>query len=262
MNILDNSLDVKKTHEYQLKIIDNVEYNNYLKYLNIYYEKPGKKQKYNKYYLNGKYVLEEISNPSKKIYIEPTKFFNINILYINLKENIDLVLNKISGLIQSKNNITEDNRNEFEILKKKYIIYKKNIESIDNINKTYYDELNALLLEKINITNNLAKNYQKREEVFGEIKVMIKETLKNKLIKIFKENKRSIPSISQINKIAKENNIPSDEIEKWFNWIESVYIYMNVKNELYKINNLIELKEKNYEILSKNMIIKEPSITK
>jgi hypothetical protein len=37
---------------------------------------------------------------------------------------------------------------------------------------------------------------------------------------------------------------------------------MNVKNELSKLNILIELKENNYDILSKNMIIKEPVITK
>jgi hypothetical protein len=262
MNILDDDLNIKERHNYQINIQNNADYNNYLKLLNLYYEKNGKKQKYNKYYLNGKYVLEEISNPAKKIYIEPARFVNMNILYIDLKKNIDNVLNKISDLIHSKNNITEDNRNEFDILKKKYILYKKNIESIDLINKEYYDDLNQLLLEKINMANNLAKYYQKREEVFKEIKVMIKETLKNKLIKIFKDNNKSIPSTSQINKIAKENNIPSNEIEQWFNWIETIYMYMKVKNELSKLNKLIELKENNYDILSKNMIIKEPVITK
>jgi len=260
MNILENNINIESLHKYQLSLGNNKDYNDYLKYINQYYAKQGKKEKYNKYYLNGKYVLEDKTNPSKKIFIESTKFSDINVLYIELKNNIDSTLNRISNLIETKNNITEENRSEFETLKKKYGLYKKHIESIDNIKKTHYTELNKLLLEKINKTNELAKLYQKREEVFNEIKVMIKENLKNQLIKIFKENKKSIPNISTINKIAKSNDIPSLEIEKWFNWIETIYKYMNIKNELNKINNDINVKEETYEILSKNIIIKQPSI--
>ena len=261
MNILENNLNIESIYKYQLGVGNSSEYSDYLKYLNQYYAKLGKKEKYNKYYLNGKYVLEDKSNPSKKIYIEPTKFTDINILYIDFKNKIDVVLNKISNLIETKNNITENNRNEFEKLKEQYAIYKKHIESIDKINKFHYDDLNKLLLEKIDKTNELAKFYQKREEVFSEIKVMIKENLKNKLIKTFKDNKKNIPNISQINKIAKENEIPSAEIEKWFIWIEVIYKYMATKNELTKINNDINIKEETYEIRSKNMIIRRPSIS-
>ena len=260
INILENNTNIESLYKYKLNLHDSKEYNDYLKYINQYYSKQGKKDKYNKYYLNGKYVLEDKTNPSKKIFIEPTKFFDINLIYFELKNNIDDILNKISNLIETKNNITEENRIEFETLKKKYGVYKKHIESIDKINKTHYLELNKLLLEKINKTNELAKLYQKREEVFNEIKVMIKENLKNQLIKFFKENKKSIPNISQINKIAKANDVPSAEIEKWFNWIETIYKYMSVKNELNKINNDINIKEESYKIQNKNFIIKQPSI--
>lgn len=261
MNILENNLNIESIYKYQLDVGNSTEYNNYLKYLNQYYAKLGKKEKYNKYYLNGKYVLEDKLNPSKKIYIEPTKFTDIDVLYIDFKNKIDMILNKISNLIETKNNITENNRNEFEKLKEQYAIYKKHIESIDKINKVHYDDLNKLLLEKIDKINELAQFYQKREEVFSEITIMIKENLKNQLIKVFKENKKSIPNISQINKIAKDNDVPSAEIEKWFNWIEVIYKYMTVKNELTKINNDINIKEATYDIRSKNMIIKRPSIS-
>ncbi len=261
MNILENNINIESVYKYQLDLKDNKEYNDYLKYINQYYTKQSKKEKYNKYYLDGKYVLEDKINPTKKIFIEPTKFSDINVLYFELKNNIDEILNKISNLIETKNNITEENRSEFESLKTKYGVYKKHIESIDKINKNHYSILNELLLEKINKTNELAKLYQKREEVFNEINIMIKENLKNQLIKIFKENKKIIPNISAINKIAKSNNVPSSEIEKWFSWIETIYKYMIIKNELNKINNDINSKEEIYEIRSKNMIIKKPYIS-
>lgn len=261
MNILENSLNIEAIHKYQLDIENSKDYNDYLKYLNLYYGKSTKKEKYNKYYLNGKYVLEDKSSTSKKIFIEPTNFVNMKVLYFDLKNNIDMVLNKISILIEKKTNITEDNRNEFENLKKKYGIYIKHIKSIDEINKIHYDELNELLLEKINKSNDLAKFYQKREEVFSEINVMIKVNLKSQLIKLFKDNKNIIPSISNINKIAKNNDVPSIEIEKWFKWIETIYMYMNVKNNLIKLNDSINTKEELYEISSKSMIIKKPNIT-
>lgn len=90
---------------------------------------------------------------------------------------------------------------------------------------------------------------------------MIKVNLKSQLIKLFKDNKNIIPSISNINKIAKNNDVPSIEIEKWFKWIETIYMYMNVKNNLIKLNDSINTKEELYEISSKSMIIKKPNIT-
>jgi hypothetical protein len=89
---------------------------------------------------------------------------------------------------------------------------------------------------------------------------MISEPLKTKLIKLFKDKNKKIPGISEINKIAKENSIPSKEIEKWFSWIESVYFYRLVKNELLEINKIIESKENNFENNTNYMIIKKPVI--
>jgi hypothetical protein len=45
---------------------------------------------------------------------------------------------------------------------------------------------------------------------------------------------------SRVNKIAKENNIPSDEIEKWFKWIENVYQYILIQKETNEIDKDIE----------------------
>jgi len=260
MNIIEDNTNIKNMYKYQLKELENEEYQTYIDYLNIYFMKEYKKEKFNKEYLDGKYILIDKTNPKKKIEITPSKFLNINILYLKLKENSDLVLYKINNLIETKNNITEENRKEFDLLKKQYLEYKKKMIDIEFINKEYYDEMEILFSKKIEQSNQLAKYYQKRNEEYNKIEVFISEILKNKLMKYFKENKNKIPSLLIINKIAKENQVKSNEIEKWFNWIESVYHYLLTKKDIIKINDEIEKKELSYDINTRYMIIKKPII--
>ena len=117
--------------------------------------------------------------------------------------------------------------------------------------------MEELLNKQIEKSNQLAKYYQKRTLDYESIEVMISIPLKTRLIKIFKDKNKKIPGISEINKIAKENSIPSKEIEKWFSWIESVYFYRLVKNELLEINKIIKTKEHNFENNTNYMIIKK-----
>ena len=249
-------LDFKKMSEYQ----NSEEYNKYLKYLNFFYMKEHSKDRYNKEYLEGTYILIEKKNPSKKIEITPTEFVNIHRLYIELKKYSEVILTVISNIISSKNNITENDRKEFDNLKEKYMMYKQQLKEISIINKDFYDEMDVLLNKKIELSNNLAKYYQKRNNQYSEIKVMISESLKNKLILIFKDNNKKVPTDKHINKIAKENLVPSIEIENWFKWIESVYLYRLVKNDITKLTNDIKIKEETYDMNSKYMIIKKPII--
>jgi hypothetical protein len=91
---------------------------------------------------------------------------------------------------------------------------------------------------------------------------MIPEILKNKLISKFKENNKKIISLAEINKIAKENNIDSKEIEKWFIWIEVTYFYLLTHNEIVIIKKKINTKEKDYDMNTNYMIIKKPILEK
>jgi hypothetical protein len=260
MDIIEDEIDIKKMHIYQLTEMNNEEYKKYIKYLHLYYLKEHKRDKYNKDYLDGKYILYDKSNPKKKIMITPSKFINIHKLYIDLKSYSDIILNKISEIIDSKTNINENNRIDFEILKKKYLSVKNKIKDIEYINKEFYNEMEILLTKRIEISNELVKYYQKRNIEYSNIKVMITENLKNKLIQIFKEKNKKIPTLNEINKIAKENSVPSNEIERWFSWIESVYFYMYIKNEIKNINKKIEEKEDFFEKNTRYMIIKKPTI--
>jgi hypothetical protein len=106
----------------------------------------------------------------------------------------------------------------------------------------------------------MARYYQKRNYEYSTISTMIQESIKNVLIKKFKDNNKKIPGDKEINKIAKDNKIPSNEVEKWFKWIEVTYLYMLVKNEIKKINYDIEEKEMKFDLFSTYMIIRKPTI--
>ena len=260
MNSIKDDLNIKEMYSYQWEGLTNEEYNKYLKYLNIYFLKNYKKEKYIKDYLDNKYILIDKQNPLKKIVITPSEFINIHKLYIDLKKYSDELLIKISNIIESKKNISEENRIEFEYLKKKYLSFQEKTKDIENINKSYYQELEEILNKKIEKLDDLNKYYKKRNYEYLQIKEKISENLKNKLIKIFKENNKKIPTINEINKISKENSIASIEIEKWFNWIQSVYFYMLIKYEIIELNKSIKDKEENFDITTHYMIIKKPII--
>jgi hypothetical protein len=260
MNLINNDTNIKEMYNYHLNELDKNSYNKYLKYLSIFYSKDTKKDKYNKEFINDTLILIDKTNPKKKIEVKPAQFINIHLIYNELKESCELILYKINNLINNNNNITENDRKEFDELKQKYILYKNKLKDIDYINKEYYDEMEILFSENIEKSNNLAKFYQKRNENYANIKVHIKESLKNTLIQYYKENKKKIPSLSIINKIAKSNDVPSNEIEKWFYWIESVYQYILVQKELNDLNEKIKNKEEEFYLTTKYMIIKKPEI--
>ena len=262
INLMKDDVNIKEMYDYQLKYLNDNNYQEYIKYLNIYFSKEIKKDKYNRSFENGKYILTEKSNEDKKIILSPSKYTNINKLYIDLKINLNLILSEISNLIQSKNNITENNREKFLLLSNQYKLYKNQLKDIENINKEFYNNIEILLNKKIEKTNELAKYYQKRVFTYSNILVMIPENLKNKLIKKFKDNKKKIPNNTEINKIAKDNLIPSEEVEKWFNWIELTYFYILISKDISNIDHEIKEKENNFEIQCKYMIIKKPNLEK
>ena len=155
MNIIDENVDIKQMYEYQSEELNSEEYKEYIKYLNFFFSKDNKKDKYSKDSLNGKYILIDKQNPSKKIIITPSEFINIHKLYIELKKYSEIILSKISIIIESKNNITEENRKEFDYLKNKYVSSQIKLKNIDAINKSFYEELEILLSKKIEKSNEL-----------------------------------------------------------------------------------------------------------
>ena len=265
---MNENIKLKNMFDYQLNELENEDYKKYLKYLDIFYEKKKiykkvekKEEKYTREYIDNKYVLIDKSNPNKKIKITPSQFIDIHSLYIELKNNSDEILGKISLLIETNHNITDEDRKDFDILKKKYVLFRDKIKDIDLINDNFYKDINKLINDKIEKSNELAIYYQKRNYEYSNINIMIKEKNKNKLIEIFKKNNNKLPSTSsEINKIAKEIDISSNELEKWFKWIELSYFYILVQKDIHKIENDIVEKENNFEINTRFMIVKKYKI--
>jgi len=257
MDILNKNQNLETLFDYNR---ENKSYQDYLEYLNLYYKNPTKNDKYDKLFENGHFFLIDKKNPKKKIEITPSKFTNLKKLYNDLKINNKIILEKISAIIEKTENYNDEDRNIFNNLKNQYSLYNKKIIEIDVINENYYKSMESLNLEQINLSNNLAEYYNKRNNIFKNITQSIPKNIKNKLIILFKKNNNKIPSDNEINTIAKNNTIPSKIIEEWFLWIEQCYYYLITKNKLYEIIKEINLKEKEFENKNKYMILKLPEI--
>jgi hypothetical protein len=257
MDILNKNQNLETLFDYNR---ENKSYQDYLEYLNLYYKNPTKNDKYDKLFENGHFFLIDKKNPKKKIEITPSKFTNLKKLYNDLKINNKIILEKISAIIEKTENYNDEDRNIFNNLKNQYSLYNKKIIEIDVINENYYKSMESLNLEQINLSNNLAEYYNKRNNIFKNITQSIPKKIKNKLIILFKKNNNKIPSDNEINTIAKNNTIPSKIIEEWFLWIEQCYYYLITKNKLYEIIKEINLKEKEFENKNKYMILKLPEI--
>lgn len=259
---LDNDINFKNMYNYQAKglITTNDNYNKYIKYLQFFFQKDHEKDKYKKEFMNDTYILIDKRDPNKKIEITPTKFINIHKFYLELKNQIDVILLKFFSFIESKDNFTNENREQFDILKKKYSAYKEKLEEINLINVDFYKEIDLLNIQKLEKTNDLIIRYKKKLEVYSQIKTMIPEQLKTEMIQMFAKNKMSPPDNAHIRNLAKTNNIPADDIELWFSWIEENYYYLLLKQEISKINNQINMKELNHDLNTEYFIIKKPVI--
>ena len=91
---------------------------------------------------------------------------------------------------------------------------------------------------------------------------MIPEQVKNEFILVFKNNKNKVPSLIEINRLAKKHKISANDVEKWFSWIESSYLYLLVKKDINKIEKQIINKENEFDFNARYMIIKKPNINK
>jgi hypothetical protein len=262
MQNFNENINIKEMYYSQVKgdTVINKDYITYKNYLTFFFKNDfNKKDKYNKEFLDGKYILIRKDDPNKKIEITPSQFINLHNYYIELNNKINNILIKFFSYIESKDNFSQSVREEFDSLKEKYILYKNKIKDIDLINDDFYKEIDELNLKKIENTNNLIIRYNKKKIIYSNIKTMIPENIKSELIKIYSTNK-SIPSENIKKNIAKTNNIPSNDIDLWFEWIESNYEYLLLKNEISKINEIIKLKEISYDTNTKYFIIKKPII--
>ena len=242
------------------KVNRNKNFENYEKYLSYYYQKPNNKDSYIRNRENKKYILQEVKNPKKKIIIEPAVYVNLFDLYKNLKLYNEIILDKVSLLIEKPQNIDANDREYFDELINNYKIYNKKIQEIDELNKEHFKEIEKLIEYKIENTILMAKYYNERNLVFKKINSTIEKSSKDKIIKKFNENKNKIPDQSEINKTAKLLDIPSNEVQTWFEWIEKCFQYLTARKIVYETITNINKITKEFEYKCENFIIKKPTL--
>ena len=105
---LDSDINFKNMYNYQSKglITKNDNYDKYIKYLQFFFQKTYEKDKYTKDFMDGAYILIDKRDPKKRIEITPSRFINIHKFYLELKNQIDVILLKFFSFIESKDNFT------------------------------------------------------------------------------------------------------------------------------------------------------------
>jgi len=257
-------MNIKTMYAFQLHDLNSELYKKYLSYIDKFFKKKVSKKNevYDKKYLDGKYILIDRKDKSKKIVITPSQFINMNELYFSMNTECNKLLYEITLLIETKSNINDEHRQKFDELKNKYLIMKEKLNDIQLINDDFYKITQELLDVKIKESNNLAKYYQIRNISYEKIKTMISEKDKNELILLFKKNQNKIPIQTEINRIAKKYKISSNDIENWFSWIEASYLYLLVKRDINELDKEIMKEENKFDFNTKYMIIKKPIISK
>lgn len=264
IDIKNMDMNIKDMYAFQLHDLNSELYKKYLSYIDKFFKKKISKKNeiYDKKYLDGKYILIDKKNKSKKIVITPSEFINMHELYFSMNNECNKLLYNITLLIETKSNINDQHRQKFDELKNKYLIMKEKLNDIQLINDDFYKVTQELLDKKIKESNNLAKYYQIRNVSYEKIKTMISEKDKNELILLFKNNKNKIPIQTEINRIAKKYKTSSNDIENWFSWIEASYLYLLVKRDINELDKEIMKEENKFDFNTKYMIIKKPIISK
>lgn len=259
MNFLKDSDTIENLYDFNK---NSDIYKEYEKYLSYYYQLPSKKDTYGREFIDGKIILFELKKPNKKIIITPSKSVQLFYLVKNLELQKNIILQKISLIIEKPENLTPEDKKEFDELKKNYGLFIKKIKEIDDFDEKHEKKKEEFIYKLIDFSQKMAKYYIERQTLFKKIVEPITKLNKNEIIKGFKEQGSKIPDQVYINKLSKQLNIPSDETEKWFYWVEKCFQYLESSKEYQKILKEYNMYEKEYALKTNYFMIQKPEIEK
>ena len=265
-----NLVDLYKM-QHEMKTNEN--YENYMKYLSRYFQREeGKQKKYNRTESNDEHFLYKLTNrknEKREIYIEPSKYMNLFQYQHEAIKEINEILYEISYLIENRDNISEEERAYFEILKSNYAILKKHRDEIKTIQTTHTEQLDQLFDGKLAKIFELTVELQKRKEIFEKIDSYLTQQQKRMIAEeLQRENpqkeKRLLKPLSefQIKEFGKKFQIPNSEIEYWMNWIISSFQYIVIQKDLNQVDKMIRTGMKEYEENMKQFMYQSPQIKK
>ncbi len=258
---ISNNLKIDQLFEEQDQIKESEKYKEYLDYLRKFFQK-DKHQKYNrKYTEDDNYILINRKNEKREIIIEPSKIINLYQYQKEIIENLNEILYQISYLVENFENISDEERENFDILKNNYIVYRKHLDEIKNIESNFSIKLSKLFDEKIKYLLLLTEQLQNRQNIFNLIKAKI--SIKQKKI-LMRECKDGLTSLNQdkITILAKDFQIDNSDIENWIKWIYATKDYILIQKKLENIQNEIISKTENYDLNMRQFIYNPPSIEK
>ncbi len=255
-------VDLVKMYEEQDTIMNSEEYQKYFRYLVRYFEKSDSKSKKNyvsKNSVDGDLLLQ---NQKNEIKIHPAKFVNIDIYRMEALEELNDILYQLSFLIENRDNISDEERSQFEILKNNYIILKKHLDEIKQIDKNYDSRMEKLYDEKLQIFIELSLKLQQREEIYAKITSQIKIHDKNRLAEeltiVKKGDEMTRLDLSKLKELGAELKINTSELEKWMDWIIACYDYLFIKKKLRELDRIIEYELSIHKQKSTNLLYEVP----
>ncbi len=249
--------NIQNMVSYQDHLYEDEKYVEYLNYLKLFYELDNKKSIYKKSYENNKLVL---TSKDKRIVITPSVVVDLDNYKLYLEKEVHNILFNILQLVENYSMNNTSQKEEFNKYKNSYIIFKAQLNDIQNIEKNYFDKAAKFEEDIANIAIELNILKENRRSVYKQINSKINNEIKDKIMIAFKENNHKIPPIDIINKISSDTQIPIEDIELWFQWIEKSYLYLSNEQKYAQLIKEKYMEEENFKNLTKNFILQKPNI--
>ena len=174
--------------------------------------------------------------------------------YINLYDDMYKINQEKKKLLYK---LIKAEQTDFKEYKEKFIEEKNKNDEIKNLFDSQNIELNKLEKDKVEILIELLTLYYKRKEIFKEINERIKD--KKILLQIYKNEGNELSS-KRLKEISNDINISTENINKYFEWLNLCKHYIELQNDY---NNIIKREKtlyKKIEDINKNFPTKIPKI--
>lgn len=276
---IPKEINLETSYENQEDMLENENYKKYLEYLRRYYRKEESQKNYRRIG-EGDEMMEEgsedilvlvnIKKSKNRVLLEPTRFVDLMSYKIHAFDRIHEILYQLSYIIENRDEITDDERLQFDLLKEEYSNIKKHLDEIKEIDDKYEDEIDRLYEKKLEKLIELSQHIQTRENIYQEILdseyPRITLLQKRKISEALKETKtkENIVKLEEIkiNELAMDFKIPSKIIELWMNWIIACYHYIKIQKICNEIEENIMIFRENHDYFTKNLVYKIGSYEK
>ena len=204
--------------KYQEQI--NKNYNEYDKYIDIYYSDNDKfKRK-----IKNDYLI--LYNKEQLIKIKKGKYINLYKEYNILTKDKNIILSKIDILLNESEN------ENIEELKIDLININKSLESINQVFLEKKKLIENFENEDKNLNNELYNIYNKRKEFFDKFKNIINSKVLDKIKTIYLDQDNNKIDDHKLKIFSNSNNINMNDVKYVINWFINVKKYIKLQDKI------------------------------